>query len=311
MSRMTADFDALAAFFDPVAVASAVHDMCEAGGAACCGQHDAGTLPALAVGATVHDQELLRRLLPDEAYAYWRQAGWLGVYCITFMLRHAVTLLSLAAHERACPSCDLEPVFKNFFSVACGAGVCDCLEAPAEGELSNRRFPLLGFSPLGIHVAYQRAGACRAFDSYEGGCCAEPAEGLYCRRHAREAWWRYHGAGSSSQAGMFRFYAAMQNLHAYGEFQLEELIGRFWSRMKQYSPCPAADEAAIAEALVFFDYPSISDLRACGHVKLRRRYTRRARQLHPDSGGGHEPFLRLRKHYDVLRSLLCHGMTAA
>lgn len=311
MSRMPNDVDVLAPFFDPVAVAAALHALCEAGGAAWSGPPGALPMPAAAGVATVADQEVLRRLLPAEAYAYWRQAGWLGVYCMSFMLRHAVTLLSLAAHARSCPAGDLAPVFEKYFSVACGARVCGSLDALAGEAAPDGRLPLLGFSALGIHVFYLPAGSCRAFDVCEGGCCAAPAAGLFCRRHAREAWWRYHGPGASSQACMFRFYAERDNLYAYRERQLEELVGRFWTRMKRCARWRVADDAAIAEALVFFDYASVADLRVCGQLKLRERYTTHARQLHPDSGGGHESFLRLRKHYDVLRNLLHRDLTAA
>ena len=304
MSSPHHDFEALAVFFDPVAVASVLSDIFSSSPSD--SRPDATvTIPAVPELATAHDQEVLGRLLTREIYAYWRQAGYLGSYCMTFMLRNAVTFLALAAHERACPESDLEGVFKKYYAFSSRSGVFECLDAPAANQSLEHGFPLLGFSALGIHCFSRKAGACRAFDAYDRGLCAVPAEGLFCRRHAREAWWDGEGPGASTQAAMFRFYALKQNLYAYEEGELEELVGKFWLRMKKSRQELLAPDEAVSEALAFFSYPALADLCACGQLDLRRRYAERARQLHPDSGGDHEAFLLLKKHYEVLRSRLC------
>ena len=304
MSRMTHDFDALAAFFAPAAVASILKDVFDDISAEFCGD-ESGIFPASRGVATVHDQAVLKQLLPQDVYAYWRQAGYLGSYCMTFMLRHTVAFLALAAHERAFSVCGLEQVFKKYFSFSCSSGDPDFMDVLAEIQS-----PALGFSALGIHFIFRQTGACRAFDFYDIGNCREPAQGLFCQKHTREAWWEYEGPGASVQAEMFRYYALKENLYAYDEHQLEELVGTFWSHVKKFRKERPVPDIAVSEALAFFGYAALSDLRSGGQLKLRRRYTERARELHPDLGGGHESFLPLKRHYEVLRNRLSYENAA-
>ncbi len=311
MSPVHHDVNDLAAFFDPVVVASILKDIFDDRSAIFIDDKSV-KIRAVPAVATAHDQEVLERLLSRDVYAYWRQSGYLGSYCMTFMLRNAVTFLALAAHERACPVCDLEQVFKKYYFFSCRAEALECLDTLAENPAARQSAPLLGFSALGIHFFYRKTGACRAFDAYETGLCAEPAKDFFCHKHMREAWWEYEGPGASTQADMFRFYARRENLHAYEEHQLEELVGRFWSRMKKFRQELLAPDTDVSEALAFFGYPKLADLCTGGQLKLRRRYAERARQLHPDFGGRHESFLELKKHYEVLRSRLsCENAIAS
>ena len=298
-------------FFDPLAVAAALRDALDA------------QRPEVKTGehrqvvrssgiATVNDHDMLLRLLPQELYGFWREAGYVGMYSMTFMLRHAVTFLALAAHEKAClpaisysRSC-LSAFLNNHFNAqyeipdqGCIEVLCPFLLPPHIKQQS--RIPMIGFSALGIHLVYTETGYCRTFDYYGLGSCMNQADGLFCMAHESEAWWCDANQNGSTQADMFRFYACLENLHNYDERQLQELIGQFWARYRKlYSPTDQ-HSGVLEDAIAFFRYLSFKECLEDGPVQLRRRYTEQAKVLHPDIGGDHALFVQLKKHYDVLR----------
>ena len=288
--------------FDPSCVAAALRDARERSAAAVeIPLLDA--LPARASFFTAPDREVIGQLLPREAYDYWRGAGYFGTFCLTFLLRHAVAALSLAAHGRALARSGLGDRPGECGGAPSDNDALEMFDMP--GPSASRGFTVLGFSALGIHLLQGREGCCRAFDAYDLPCCSSPAEGLFCRKHAGEAWWVPGSEGGSTQARMFRFYGSMENLTAYGEEQIRELVGRFWLRMSSLSNKAAPPEASVSEALAFFDCQSVAELGSWGPVMLRRRYAELARLMHPDLGGGNESFLELRRHYEILRDRMC------
>lgn len=303
MRLRPSDFDALAAFFDPTAVAAVMRDVFDKPPSDACGS-ESGGISVVSRVAAADDRVVLGRLLPREVYDYWRQAGNAGLYAMTFMLRHAVAFLALSAHDRACSSCGAQQGYEKYYVSPGRPAAAELLDILTEPPFPQQSFPLLGFSAFGVYFFSRQAGFCRAFDAYAIGYCGEPAEGLFCSKHRYEAWWEHDGAGASTQADMFRFYAQGRNLYAYEEHQLEDILSRFWSRMAQYRRSLQVPDRDISEALAFFGYPTFADVCASGQVKLRRRYSELARQLHPDMGGGHESFLVLKKHYEVLRNRL-------
>ena len=301
----------LGVFFDPLSVAAALRDALDVQAP----EVKAGeNRPVLRSSdpATVNDHDMLLRLLPQELYGFWREAGYIGMYSMTFMLRHAVTFLALAAHEWAClpstsdsHSCMASFLRKNF-NAQYETPLQDCFDVLGPFPLSPHRkqqshIPVAGFSSLGIHLVYRETGCCRAFDYYGFGACMAQADGLFCHAHESEAWWCDGGHKASTQADMFRFYASMENLRHYDERQFQELIGQFWTRFKKlYHPADQPN-GVLEEALNFFKYASLTECFEGGQLQLRRRYTERAKVLHPDIGGEHASFVQLQKYYDVLR----------
>ena len=311
---MHEELAALDVFFDPLSIAAALRDALDA---------QAPEVPAdenrpvvrSSGPATVNDHDMLRRLLPQELYGFWRESGYIGIYSMTFMLRHAVTYLALAAHERACPAAlhasqgGPAALPHNHFNARHETSAQDCLEVlcslPLQPHLPLQTgTPVVGFSPLGVHLAYREIGSCRAFDYYDPVSCTAQADGLFCPAHQSEAWWCDGGHRASTQADMFRFYAFWENLHHYDERQLEELVGRFWTHFKRSSPLPHQQDGILEEALLFFSYASLPECLKGGQLQLRRRYTERARVLHPDTGGEHVLFVQLHTYYEVLRTQL-------
>ena len=307
---------ALGVFFDPLAVAAALRDTLDAQ-AAEVGEGE--RLPAARASgtATVNDHDMLKRLLPQELYSFWREVGYTGMYSMTFLLRHAVTFLALAAHEMFCPPAlhDFRTCpgtfLRDHFDAHYEALAQDCVDVlnsfPRPRQLNQLPCaPVLGFSSLGVHVNYQAQGLCRAFDYYYYAfcSCAAQADGFFCPAHASEAWWCSGGPAPSTQAEMFRFYAVKDNIGNYDEQQLQELVGRFWTHFRRTSQHALAQQGTAGQALDFFGYATLAECLARGQLELRRRYTERARLLHPDTGGEHELFVQLHKHYEVLRMQL-------
>jgi hypothetical protein len=248
---------------------------------------------------------VLLRLLPPETYDFWKQAGYLGTYCMSFMLRHTAAFLALAAHGRACPGAVPATALAQHFPLFDCAGAAEYAGLLADDQGAAGMYPVVCCSALGIHLLLRPAGTCRAFDFYADSLlCGEMAQGPFCGRHAAEAWWRADSPGASTQADMFRFYAVRQNLQAYNEQELADLVGRFWSRMKRFKADAGAEGPALEQALGCFGYAAVEDLRREGRLLLRRRYTELARQLHPDCGGAHESFVALKQQYDALSCLL-------
>jgi hypothetical protein len=310
---MHEELAALGVFFDPLAIAAALRDALDA---------QAPEVPAdenrpdvrSSGPAAVNDHDMLRRLLPQELYGFWKEAGYIGIYSMTFMLRHAVTFLALAAHERACPaaisdsrSC-LDAFLCKHFKSQYETPFHDCFEVlcplPFNPLKQQSPIPVLGFSSLGVHLLYREIGSCRAFDYYGLSSCTAQADGLFCPAHQSEAWWCDGAPTASTQADMFRFYAFWENIHLYDERQLEELVGRFWTQFKRSSHPPHQQDGILEEALHFFRYASLPECFEGGPVLLRRRYTERARVLHPDTGGEHALFVQLHAYYEVLRTQL-------
>jgi hypothetical protein len=301
---MHKELASLSVFFDPLAVAAALSDALNVQAAEAA---EGERLPAELASrtATVNDHDLLRRLLPQELYSFWREAGYAGMYSMTFLLRHAVTFLAVAAHEKFCTSAlyDLRSSLVSFlnehFDAPNEALAQDCIDVLSPLPLSL--YPVLGFSSLGAHLSYRAAGFCRAFDYYDIVSCAASADGLFCPAHNSEAWWCSGGQTPSTQAEMFRFYAVKDNIDHYDEELLQELVGRFWTHFRRTSRHASAQQGAIGEAIVFFDYGNLAECLDHGQIELRRRYTKRARLLHPDTGGEHGLFVQLQTYYEVLR----------
>jgi len=311
---------ALAVFFDPLAVAAALRDAVDARTPEIPASE---TMPAMRTAGPVviDDHDMLRRLLPQELYGFWRDAGYTGIYCMTFLLRHAVTFLALQAHEKYCPphldECRTGPAvfLKRHFPGQYEAGAHDCLEAlcfpPAYKQTGQALYcPVIGFSSLGVHLLYREIGMCRAFDYCDSASCTKRADGFFCADHIAEAWWCDGGHKVSTQADMFRFYGAKENIHQYDEHQLQELVARFWTHFKQSKRLPHEGEGVVEEALSFFKYASLHECCEGGQLHLRRRYTQCARALHPDAGGEHTSFVLLQKYYEVLRACIQYGQAS-
>ncbi|MBN2109332.1 MAG: hypothetical protein JW832_18030 [Deltaproteobacteria bacterium] len=311
---MHEELAALEVFFDPLSVAAALKDALDARTP----EITADQTPAamrIPGPAAVDDHDMLRRLLPQELYGFWRDAGYTGIYCMTFLLRHAVTFIALLAHERACQLRHEESrtgpaaFLKRHFPRQYETSYKDCLEAlcclflrtqPGPGLY----VPVLGFSSLGVHLLYRETGICRAFDYYDICSCANRSDGLFCSEHTSEEWWCEGAPKGSTQADMFRFYGARENIHQYDEQQLQELVGRFWTHFKRAPHMPKQGEAIVEEALDFFRFATLHECCQGGLPHLRKRYTERARALHPDAGGEHASFVQLQKYYEVLRACI-------
>jgi hypothetical protein len=302
----------LAVFFDPACVAAAIRDALEDRNS---NPAPDDPIPVLqnARPAAIDDHTVIRRLLPRELYDYWRDAGYTGMYRMTFLLRHAAAFLSLLAHEKtlphhpddgpASPAAFLKEHYPGRYKTAdqgCLETLCQT-SAPAQPG-QEVYFPVIGFSSLGIHLVYRQAGQCRAFDYYDILCCPNRADGLFCPEHAAEAWWCDGIQKASTQADMFRFYGSSENISRYDEHDLQELVGRFWTHFKQTARLQNPGQGFIEEALDFFNYASLHELFEGGQLQLRRLYTQRARSLHPDAGGEHASFVQLQKYYEVLRT---------
>jgi hypothetical protein len=311
---MLDELAALGVFFDPLSVAAALRDAVDARTPETTADEILSALRT-AGPAAVDDHDMLRRLLPQELYGCWRDAGYTGIYCMTFLLRHAVTCLALLAHEKACrlhpDACLSGPAafLKSHFPDQYEAGDQGCLEAlclvPPNGQSAHKAYvPVIGFSSLGVHLLYRETGMCRAFDFYDIGSCMKRADGLFCAEHASEAWWCGGGNKASTQSDMFRYYGAIENINQYDDHQLQELVGRFWTHFKQTKHLPPQGEGIVEEALAFFKYASPHECFEGGPLHLRRRYMQRARALHPDAGGEHAVFVQLQKYYDVLRTCI-------
>jgi hypothetical protein len=311
---MHEELAALEVFFDPLSVAAALRDALDARTS----EPTADQTPAamrITGPAAVDDHDMLRRLLPQELYGFWRDSGYTGIYCMTFLLRHAVTFLALLAHDNACQprhdeSCTGPAAFlKRHFPGQYETSYQDCLEAlcfltPRTQPGPVFYVPVFGFSSLGVHLLYREAGICRAFDYYDICSCRNRADGLFCPEHISEAWWREGAHKASTQADMFRFYGAGENIHQYDEQQLQELVGRFWTHFKRTPHMQKQGDAVVEEALDFFKFASLHECCQGGPGHLRRRYTELARAFHPDAGGEHASFVQLQKYYEVLRACI-------
>lgn len=312
---MHEELAALGVFFDPLSVAAALRDAAEARTPALPADEDRSAMRT-SDPAAADDHDMLRRLLPQELYGFWRDTGYTGMYCMAFLLRHAATFIALQAHEKTCQShhsdeCRSSPAafLKKHFPDQDETSGQDCLEAlyllPPDTQSGQKLYvPVVGFSSLGVHLLYREIGMCRAFDFYDIASCTNRADRLFCAEHTGEAWWCDGGQKGSTQADMFRFYSAKENIHQYDEPQLQDLVGRFWAYFKRTKHMPQQGEGVVEEALVFFKYASLHECFKGGQLHLRRRYKKRARALHPDAGGGHASFVELQKYYEVLRTCI-------
>ncbi|MFK7827823.1 MAG: hypothetical protein AB8G05_26990 [Oligoflexales bacterium] len=161
--------------------------------------------------------------------------------------------------------------------------------------------PILGFSAVGVHAKLQRVGYCRAFDSEMLTECGEKADTVFCKLHANETWWlKSPKKQRTRQATMYQFYSDPENFYLYNEADLDNFIGKFWSRMRAYKNVENED---VKKSLDVFGLQDQQELFNLGAIGLRRMFLQKSMECHPDMGGEQEQFIALRGSYEVLRFL--------
>lgn len=268
-------------------------------------------------GGIISDRDILKHFLGFKERQKWLQGDLTGVYLLTFALRHQLTLLAVLSHAAALPE-RKGPVWDKLASIASAEFARPDLEIElaACGPLFDARFwlgertsakdlvPVFGFSAVGAHILLLPRGRCRAFDYYDGVACGRTCDGLFCPEHAHHAFWRQDIEPRSIQTKMFSFYAALENLWAYGESELESMVDDFWKRMAKELPALEYGDADVCAALERFGYLSLETARKLGAAELKHRYLAAARACHPDAGGESEAFVALGRSYEVLKSAL-------
>ncbi len=267
-------------------------------------------------GAIISDRDILGHFLSLDQRRKWLQGELSAVYLLTFALRHQLTLLAVLAHAAALAE-RTGPAWNSLSSIAAGEFARPDLNAELEacGPLFDARFwlgddasrdmlPVFGFSAVGAHLLLLPRGECRAFDYYDEVACCRPCDGLFCPEHTHHAFWRPDVKPRTTQTKMFSFYAALENLRAYGESELESMVGQFWKRMAEELPSLDYGDADVSAALERFGYISLETARKLGVRELKHRYLTAARACHPDAGGQATSFVELGRHYEALKSAL-------
>ncbi|NRA45407.1 MAG: hypothetical protein HRU09_10680 [Oligoflexales bacterium] len=168
--------------------------------------------------------------------------------------------------------------------------------------------PIVGFSPVGVHVRIRKKGLCRAFDAATITACDKKSDGVYCEDHTPEAWWKPKSKikgtqriQASNQSVMYQFYSDPENFYLYSEAELEHLVKRFWSKIRNYRLATPKD---IQSSLSVFGLLGRDQLVKIGVKGLRKMFLQKSLECHPDRGGEQEQFIALKSSYEVLKSII-------
>ena len=222
------------------------------------------------------DIDLLKSLLPKEILQGCLKKGPMGQMLLSFAMRHQATLLNIDLDKAA--SNNSAPSYLTFLS-------------------EKKYIPVVGFSSLGFFMTQREKGSCRAFCDLDIQTCHNKASSLYCKLHPFEGLNQEENKGSR-QAKMRRFYFELDNINAYGEEELNQMIDSFWQKIHFSEPFLDYNEA-----LAQFDLSDIAfnniDLKS-----LQARYHKLCHLHHPDKGGAAHVFHNIQLSYKTLKSRL-------
>lgn len=268
--------------------------------------------PATQAGfSTMSDVTFLKALLPDTLFRLMHERNEMGQFALTFALRHRLTyintlfhLQALAVQNTATDFSTLDLLFDSELS-SDRLSLASMLAAKHWGVNGAKEeasyLPVIGFSPAGIHMVAKPIGHCRAFDRHDIQCGQHTA-GTFCEKHQEEVWWAHEGRVGSTQAQMYRFFAATKNFHDYDATKLAKLLSEFWAAYQVWKR--DTSPARIETALKLFSLEGDQELLRLGVGGLRERYLNIAMMVHPDHGGENEQFLHLKDSYQALRQRL-------
>ena len=123
-----------------------------------------------------------------------------------------------------------------------------------------------------------------------------------CRLHQNPEFWDGQPPPEGLHHDLIRYVVWFFDYnYGYSSF-LEDHINDFMNRHRRYAPPKPKKSASVDEAGKIFGVKkeTLNNITIRG---LRRLYRRRARQLHPDTGGDHEKFIKLT---DAYRSMLAN-----
>jgi hypothetical protein len=236
----------------------------------------------------VSDFEIYESLFPADFQGLNLLTNHLDQYALSFVLRHQISRLALAAHTLSGLDVDRKKI--------------EILELEFE---KNYQIPIFGFSSLGVHILYRPQDCCRAFDFYDLKTCTNKRDDgkMFCSAHQCEAFYDLGlNSNSSTQAKMFAFYSDIKNMDQYSEEELEELIGKFWSKIQNRSELQ--DEEQIEKSLKVLKIRNRQELAVMGGSNLKKRYFKMSLSAHPDQGGENADFVMLKECYECLNKCL-------
>lgn len=239
----------------------------------------------------VGDLDLYKKLLPKIIFDKGLYGSAVDRFTVSFLLRHQISELAMAGHAAAGLKSERGHAYTN---------------AIKNDDFTYDAVPLFGFSALGLHAVLCRKGACRAFDYHDLQYCSAHAlpDSVFCESHQCEAFYDSNNtlAGATVQAKMLRFYANLDNLDAYSESELQNLLGQFWKKMKH--PSFSVDNALLIQAAKRLGFNTPEEIRQLGMQGLRKLFLKVAFQSHPDRGGKASHFIAIKESYDYLKAWL-------
>ncbi len=260
---------------------------------------------------TIGDVTLLKSLLPETLFRLMYERNEMGQFALTFALRHRLTYINTLFHSQALAlqhiATDFSPLDLIFGRELSSdrLNLAPMLAAKhwlVGGAVDDAMYlPVIGFSPAGMHILAKPVGHCRAFDRHEVHC-GHPTAGTFCEKHQDEVWWAHEGKVGSTQAQMYRFFAATKNFHEFDAAKLAKLLSEFWASYQVWKR--DSSPGRIEAALKLFSLHDEQELLRLGTIGLRERYLLIAMTAHPDHGGKNEQFLHLKDSYQALRRRL-------
>lgn len=253
---------------------------------------------------TLSELKLFKQLMPKECVDHISAWGLKGWYGLSFCLRFHVTWMNFffsALQDRSLlktASC-----WEDFFTVSKldQAIYLEYLHAKFDKD-NPQLLPILGFSPLGVHVKINAPGVCRAFDIGTIKACHKKAAGVYCELHGNETWWQVAPEkNNSTQAIMFQFYSQPENFYLYSQADLEGFVNNFWRKMRMF---PIIEENELKKSLETFGLFDKEGLLKLGMGGLRKMFLQKSLKHHPDLGGEQECFVVLKSSYEILKHVI-------
>lgn len=255
-------------------------------------------------------------------------------YMASFVLRHSATWIATAwewvarrqpwlrlpAHDKS-PYSPLQSDLKSQVLKRKSAAFQLSLDSPVP-------YAHLSLSARGLEWRLIPRGICSYFDPYSPVACMETSgtSGGYCLRHGASDLFTTESPSEeikknsvfgqsrltlrhslSQRDTMIEFYADFQNLNAYNNEELEELIASFWKRFKGQTQIGKETTMSLEQAAILLGYDSLHGAARDSPTSRKARFRQLAKKVHPDCGGRSEDFIDLQKAHHCLEEHFNQG----
>ena len=122
----------------------------------------------------------------------------------------------------------------------------------------------------------------------------------FCKLQTDKKFWRGMDNPAEAQAYLSRYVIMFFDYQFAASAAEEEFLRNFINARRRYAPPPKKSRATPEEIKTLFGKPP-EELRAMSKAALTRLFRRRAKKIHPDTGGDHDTFVRLTIIYEELK----------